>query len=247
MEFYSEMQTRAQSVADIDLVIFDCDGVLVDSEIIACLVDAAELRKINVELSDDEAISKFSGVSDKDMRSIIEREFNTKLPEDFFEKTSKIAAERLKSELREIPGIKSAVQSLPYAKCVASSSLPAKIDLCLSKVGLIDWFKPHIFSTALVKHGKPAPDIFLYAAQAFGVSPERCVVIEDSVAGVTAARAAGMRSIGFHGGAHCNAQHPARLKQAGATVLLGHMNGLLFTLDEMKTGAAQSVRPVEAV
>lgn len=234
-------------MTDIDLVIFDCDGVLVDSEVIACRVDAEELRKINVPLTDDDVISRFSGVSSKDMKSIIEAEFNTKLPDDFFEKSGKIATDRLKSELREIPGITSAVQSLPYAKCVASSSLPDKIEFCLTKVGLIDCFRPHIFSTSLVKRGKPAPDIFLHAAQVFRVPVERCVVIEDSVAGVSAARAAGMRAIGFHGGAHCDAAHPARLKQAGATVLLEHMNGLLPALEELKARGAQRTRPIEAI
>lgn len=229
-------------MAEIDLVIFDCDGVLVDSEIIACRVDAEELRKIGVPLSDDDVIARFSGVSSKDMRSILEKDYNVALPSNFFDLTAEITADRIRKELQAIPGIAEALQNFPYAKCVASSSLPEKIELSLTKVGLFESFAPYIYSTAIVKHGKPAPDIFLHAAHLFAVPPEKCVVVEDSVAGIMAANAAGMRSIGFYGGGHCGADHPEKLKQTGATVLLGHMNGLLDALAGLKTASPSDAR-----
>lgn len=127
-------------------------------------------------------------------------------------------------------GVEEALAALTCKVCVASSSSPERLRHSLSLVGLLRWFDPHIFSAAQVARGKPAPDLFLFAARQMGVEPHSCVVIEDSVPGVAGATAAGMRVIGFTGGSHCGPGHSVRLRSAGAFATLadlGELPGLL--------------------
>ncbi|HZU89792.1 MAG TPA: HAD-IA family hydrolase, partial [Stellaceae bacterium] len=110
--------------------------------------------------------------------------------------------------------------------CVASSSLPAQLRLGLEVAGLLEFFEPHLFSATMVAHGKPAPDLFLYAAARMGAAPRHCLVVEDSLAGVTAARAAGMTALGFCGGSHCRPGHGERLLAGGAAHVIRDMRDL---------------------
>jgi HAD superfamily hydrolase (TIGR01509 family) len=204
-----------------DLLICDCDGVLVDSEVVACRIDAEELARRgfgNYPL--DEVLRRFAGMSQRDMIDTIERESGRSLGEDF----SVVVAERMEKALAEslepLPGADVVLANCGLPKCVASSSTPRRLMLALTAAGLIHHFKPHIFSSTLVQHGKPAPDLFLYAAAQFGTSRDRCCVIEDSTAGVAAARAAGMMVIGFVGGSHCQCDHAERLRLSGADAIM---------------------------
>ena len=214
------------------LLIFDCDGVLVDSEVLSCRIDAEFLTEIGIPYTTDEIAQQFLGVSLKTMIARIEAERDCKLPDDFSERLNSILFARFETDLKPIEGVREAILSLPYPRCVASSSVPERIALSLRVTGLSDLFDD-IFSSTQVPRGKPAPDLFLHAASSMKARPEDCVVIEDSVAGVQAALAAGMRVIGFTGGGHCGPDHAEKLRQAGAPVVIERMADLKSTVQDM--------------
>ncbi len=209
-----------------DLIIFDCDGVLIDSEVIASQIDAEELTRLGYPITADEMIRRYSGVSGADMYADIERRLGRALPADIDDRAEERMMENYRNGLDAIPYVRETLQVLPWRRCVASSSRPVKLSLGLIQAGLFEVFYPHIFSTVLVERGKPAPDLFLFAARQMNASPDRCVVVEDSVAGVRAAKAAGMRALGFVGGSHCMAEHAAALRQAGAEIVLDRFDQL---------------------
>lgn len=203
-----------------DLVIFDCDGVLLDSELIACSADAEAYTRLGYKISTEEFSARFAGMPDEAVDAELAAEIGKPLPDGFRAAIKKTVIEKYATELVAIKGAKTLLTSLKTAKCIASSSAPAKLALGLIQTGLYELVYPNIFSTRLVKYGKPSPDIFLYAAEKMGVPAHRCVVIEDSVAGVTAAKAAGIECIGFTGGSHCAEGHSARLIEAGAATVV---------------------------
>lgn len=209
-----------------DLAIFDCDGVLIDSEWIACAVDAEVLSECGYPITTQEVVSRFAGVPGPQMMAEIEAELGKRLPADISSRIATKVAERYKTDLKPINGVAETLGVLDIAKCVASSSAPEKLTLSLIQTGLFDLFYPHIYSASLVPVGKPEPDIFLFAARQKQVEPKRCVVIEDSVAGVKAARAAGMYTVGFIGGTHCLEGHESALTDAGAHVVMSAFNQL---------------------
>src|SRR5215813_9195458 len=204
-----------------DLIIFDCDGVLVDSEIVSFEAEAEVFAEIGIDLTAEDLLARFLGMSSASMFAIIEREHGIKLPADFAEQAARRTLEAFDQRLKPIPGIAELLAGLPDRKCVASSSEPPRIRHSLSLAGLLHHFEPHIFSATQVKHGKPAPDLFLFAAESMGAAPARCLAIEDSVAGVTAARAAGMTVLGFTGGSHCLDGHAEKLRAVGARDVFG--------------------------
>lgn len=212
---------------DIDLVIFDCDGVLVDSEIIACAADAEALRNIGYDITTQQVAQRFAGMPDKAVDTILEKEMGHPLPENFRVDIKRKVMEKYRTELQPIKGAKSLLSNLKTNKCIASSSAPAKLALGLVNTDLYELVYPHIFSTYLVVNGKPYPDIFEYAARQMGVSAARCLVLEDSVAGVMAAQAAKMKCVGFIGGAHCQPGHADRLKDAGAYRVIDQLEQFL--------------------
>ena len=214
------------------LLIFDCDGVLVDSEVLSCRIDAEFLTEIGIPYTTDEIAQQFLGVSLKTMIARIEAERGCRLPDDFSERLNSILFARFETDLKPIEGVREAILSLPYPRCVASSSVPERIALSLRVTGLSDLFDD-IFISTQVPRGKPAPDLFLHAASSMKARPEDCVVIEDSVAGVQAALAAGMRVIGFAGGGHCGPDHTEKLRQAGAPVVIERMADLKSTVQDM--------------
>jgi HAD superfamily hydrolase (TIGR01509 family) len=209
-----------------ELLIFDCDGVLIDSEVIACRTDAACLAEIGIALSAEEIMERYVGISVASMFADIELRHDTTLPADFVETVRKRTADAFEADLLPMESVEAALQALPFARCVASSSAPARLRHSLSLTGLLHHFEPHIFSATQVARGKPAPDLFLFAASSMQAAPASCVVIEDSVAGVQAAVAAGMRVIGFTGGSHCRVGHAERLRAAGAAAICDRMHGL---------------------
>jgi HAD superfamily hydrolase (TIGR01509 family) len=215
-----------------DLVIFDCDGVLVDSEIISVRAQADALRNSGFGILESELIARFTGVPDADMYQIIQAEAGRSLPADHDTRVKAAIAAAYDLDLAAIPGVREATDAIDVAICVASSSTPEKLEHGLRVTGLLARFSPYVFSASMVARGKPAPDLFLYAAQQMGVPPEACIVIEDSIAGVIAGVNAGMIVIGFDGGSHCCADTGTKLLEAGAVSIISHMAGLSAAIAE---------------
>ena len=209
-----------------DLLVFDCDGVLVDSETVACRVDAELFAEIGIEIGVEEIRERFVGGSSGQMCETLAREHGVAIGEAFRRRLLDTVLARFETELTAIPGVADALERLPFPRCVASSSEPHRIRRSLELTGLLAQFDPHLFSAKMVARGKPAPDVFLLAAARMGAAPARCLAIEDSVAGVTAARAAGMSVLGFAGGWHCGPGLPPRLLAAGAARVFDDMRAL---------------------
>jgi HAD superfamily hydrolase (TIGR01509 family) len=184
------------------LVIFDCDGVLVDSEPLAMRVLLEGLAEIGCVIDEAEAYERFLGRSLAAMQTVLRNELGFELPPDRLERMRLRLFEVYRQELAPIPGIVETLDRLTLARCVASSSQPERIRFSLEVTGLLSRFVPHLFSASAVAHGKPAPDLFLHAAERMAVAPAACLVIEDSAAGIEAAQRAGMRVLGFVGGSH---------------------------------------------
>jgi HAD superfamily hydrolase (TIGR01509 family) len=182
--------------------VFDCDGVLVDSEMLACRVEAELLSGLGLSVTAHEIAARFVGLSDSEMHALIEDEFGVALSATFNTDKVKRLAEVFEAELRPVDGIAEVVAAVSVPRCVASSSDPVRIRRSLELTGLAQFFGPHVFSASMVALGKPAPDLFLLAAQAMHAQPNRCLVIEDSTHGVAAGVAAGMTVIGFTAGSH---------------------------------------------
>ncbi len=216
-------------------LIFDCDGVLIDSERIAAAIDARELTAHGFPITAEILAHRFSGVAYQDMYRALEAEAGRPLPDGYAERTHALVLAACEAEGARLamPGIHALLDALaPYRKGVASSSAPAWLQRTLGATGLWPRFAPHVYSAVAVRHGKPAPDLFRLAARELGASPADCIVIEDSIAGVQAAAAAGMTAIGFCGGGHCAPGHAARLRAAGARTAVADMAELLSALTD---------------
>jgi HAD superfamily hydrolase (TIGR01509 family) len=211
-----------------DLTIFDCDGVLVDSEVISCRAHADTLTRHGYPITSDQVFDRFLGRSMRKATLEIEAELGRRLPDDFHTQVYAEIFRLFAASLEATPHIEEALAAIALPVCVASSGPPEKISTSLNHVGLYGRFAPHIFSFSAVQvpNGKPAPDLFLFAAERMRTSPERCLVIEDSVAGVTGARAAGMTVLGYHGGSHCRPNTADMLRAAGAATTFDDMRQL---------------------
>ncbi len=205
-----------------DLVIFDCDGVLIDSELLSVRADLACLAEDGIAVSADEIVERYTGISMAGMLADLEARHGRTLP-DFARRHQRRLEAIFEAELRAIPGVAAVLDSLQGKVCVASSGSPERLRHALSLVGLFARLHPNIFSASEVARGKPAPDLFLYAAQRMGVVSHRVVVVEDSLPGVAAAVAAGMTAIGFTGGSHCRPGHESRLAERGAARVIDRM------------------------
>jgi HAD superfamily hydrolase (TIGR01509 family) len=186
-----------------DLVIFDCDGVLVDSEPIALRIYRQRLAVLGWDLTDEEYVDRFVGRSLRSNEADLERHFGRPLPDGWMNEMLVQVHAAHDAELERVDGITEAldgIDALGITTCVASSGAHATIEHSLRLVDLYERFAGRIFSATDVKHGKPAPDLFLHAAATLGAAPSACVVVEDSRYGVLAARAAGMRCIAYGGG-----------------------------------------------
>jgi HAD superfamily hydrolase (TIGR01509 family) len=187
-------------MAPLELVIFDCDGVLVDSERIAVKVDVEVFARLGLTLTEADVVERFVGRSDEYIVSELEHELGHPLAQDWEEEFTPLYREAFAVELRPVPGVSEALDQIDIRTCVASSGSHEKMRYTLGLTGLYERFAGRIFSVSEVARGKPAPDIFLHAARQMGVAPARCAVVEDSRWGVEAARAAGMRAFGYAGG-----------------------------------------------
>lgn len=181
-----------------DLVIFDCDGVLVDSERLAVRTEAEILRGLGWPLTEPEIVERFVGRSAAYMHEEVERHLGRRV--DWDQEFEVRYHEVFRRELTPVPGVVDALDRIDVATCVASSGSHERMRFTLGLVGLFDRFAGRIFSVDDVDQGKPAPDIFLHAAAQMGVTPDRCAVVEDSVSGVTVGLAAGMAAFAFAGG-----------------------------------------------
>lgn len=185
-----------------DLVIFDCDGVLVDSEPISIAVLLELFGESGIAVDEAVAYERFLGRSMGSVAEICRADFGLDLTRAHLDKLRLRLFRRFAAELKPIPGIEKALDGIAAPRCVASSSQPDRIRFSLGVAGLLERLEPHIYSSSMVEHGKPAPDLFLHAAQSMGFAPDGCLVIEDSPAGIEAARRAGMRVFAFVGAAH---------------------------------------------
>ncbi|WP_281017056.1 MULTISPECIES: HAD family hydrolase [unclassified Minwuia] len=209
------------------LVIFDCDGVLVDSERPANRLLTRYLNDHGVAIEVEETEATFVGLSLSSCAELVLERFGVRLPDSFVSDIRTGTAEVLAREVKAIPGVRGAVERITALTCVASSGEVSKMTLTLGTTGIIDLFAGRLFSATMVKRGKPAPDLFLHAAREMNVDPRACVVVEDSPFGLQAARAAGMRALGFTGGSHRDHDRDRQmLLDAGAEGVFQHMDDL---------------------
>jgi HAD superfamily hydrolase (TIGR01509 family) len=230
----------------VTLLIFDCDGVLVDSEIIALGALAKLLTDLGRPSTPAECRRLFMGKSLEDVLAEIATMLGRPLPADCGAKANAELLERLRRELRPVEGVAEAIAQLPYSRCVASSSQPERISLSLAVTGLAPLFGRLVFSAAEVKHGKPAPDLFLYAAAQCGCAPAQCIVIEDSPVGIAAAGRAGMASIGFAGASDGDCVLAQALAMAGAAIVLTKMADLPAAVEELRASGEHAAKKAAA-
>ncbi|AFL49240.1 HAD superfamily hydrolase (TIGR01509 family) [Sinorhizobium fredii] len=211
-----------------DLIIFDCDGVLVDSEIIASEVEAGLLTEAGYPISVEEMSERFAGMTWRDTLLAIEKEASIPLSASLIDRVDTILDQRLARDVKIIDGVKPVLLQLALPHCICSNSTSARLATMLGKVGIQEHFGKHIYSARDLgpDRVKPKPDIFLHGAAQFGVDPARVLVIEDSVHGVHAASAAGMRVVGFTGGSHTYPSHADKLTEAGAETVVSRMAAL---------------------
>jgi len=218
------------------VIIFDCDGVIVDSETIALERTRAVLARYGLELSAEQARERFLGVSAQAIRRMAERDLGSKLPANFLDELTQDIIAAFEHELKGVEGVREALAELGGgAVCIASSSSLERTRASLRIVGYTPLFEPNLFSAAEVAHGKPAPDLFLHAAKRMGARPVDCLVIEDSEPGVTAAVRAEMTVFGFLGGGHIVGHaHGERLSAAGAAQVFDDMRELPRRIREQR-------------
>ncbi len=209
------------------LLIFDCDGVVVNSMDLHTEVEAQAFQSIGISISPKELALRFAGVGEAEVYRILSEETGRAISPDIAARIERRKKEVFRQRLKPVAGIHGALAATGNTpRCIASG---AGIDLLhdlLGVAGLYDLFAPHIYSVDMVRRGKPFPDLFLHAANEMGHAPENCLVIEDGIAGVQAGCAAGMRVLGFTGGSHCDPEHRDRLKAAGADLVFSDMREL---------------------
>jgi HAD superfamily hydrolase (TIGR01509 family) len=202
---------------DCDLLIFDCDGVLVDSEVLAVEAFVAVMNEAGVKATTAMVVRCF-GMKQADILLQVSEATGQAIPEGVGERLWPVTRTYFEHALKPMPGIAAFLDAVPgKRRCVASSSNPERIRTSLGLTGLTEAFGAHVFSSHQVARGKPAPDLFLFAATTMGVDPARCLVVEDSTYGVQGAIAAGMTAFGFVGGSHIPVGHAEALSAAGAT------------------------------
>lgn len=209
------------------LVIFDCDGVLVDSELLASTTLAKLLCDHGFKTSPPGAMDQFAGRSIRQVRTIVEEAIACRLPDNFEEVARDATRAAFAQSLEPIKGTHRKLEELRHkniALCVASNSDYGRLRHSLELVGLWKFFVPNIFTPSAVLRDKPAPDLFIHAARKMSVAKDSCLVVEDSFLGIKAASAAGMRAIGFCGGSHCTVDHRAILLEAGAYAVIDDLS-----------------------
>ena len=218
------------------LLIFDCDGVLVDSEIISARVDAEILARHGYEVTAAELAHRFAGLTTQLIFERIAEETGRAFPDTLIRDAQDETDRRLGKEVDAIAGVDLMLDRLDDPRCICSNSRPERLEITLRRAGLWDRFRPYVFSAEAVGEGrfKPAPDVFIHAAQVLDTDPAETLVIEDSVAGVTGAVAAGMRVIGFIGASHTWPGHADALTDAGALTTVRRMADLPATIEALR-------------
>jgi HAD superfamily hydrolase (TIGR01509 family) len=209
------------------LVIFDCDGVLVDSEVLSIREATAALQQEGLAIGEAEVRERFLGTSLDTLMTQIEADLGRSLSGDFSRRLTSATLAAFERDMKPIAGVAQAIQAIDAMVCVASSGTLERIRRSLDIAGLRDLFEPNIYSATMVARGKPYPDLFLHVAAAVNVAPQHCLVIEDSLVGVAAARQAGMSVFGFTGGAHLVGTNQAELlAETGAEKVFADMSAL---------------------
>jgi HAD superfamily hydrolase (TIGR01509 family) len=216
------------------MVIFDCNGVLVDSEPLATSIVSQEFMRAGFNLTPDIVARYFTGRRPADMFAEVEIASGRKLPAGFAATVASATLRRFRAELRATAHMAQALSWLRGPKCVASSSSFDRIRVSLESTDLIRYFDPYLFSATEVRDGKPSPDLFLYAAGKMHVEPRHCIVVEDSSVGVAAGVAAGMTAVGFVGGTHAGPRLPEQLRAAGARAIVSDMRALKSTIIDLR-------------
>lgn len=229
-------------MAGFDLIIFDCDGVLVDSEIIAAQQKAKLLTEAGYAIDAAEFAQRFAGMTWKETLLSVEKEAGLLLQASLLEKPEKILDAKLARDVKGITGVHQTVAGIDVARCVCSNSRPHRIEAMLKRAGTLELFAPHIFSALEVGDGrpKPAPDVFEHAAKEMNADPAKTLVLEDSVHGVEGARAAGMRVVGFTGASHTYPSHADRLTDAGAETAINRLNDFPAVVEALAGWSALS-------
>ncbi|NUS20503.1 MAG: HAD family phosphatase [Mesorhizobium sp.] len=225
-----------------DLVIFDCDGVLVDSEIIAARIEAELLTSAGFEISAEELAETYAGLTFKDIMLRVEEKSQIPFQASLIDRAEELVDRKLRADVRIIDGAREAVAAVTAPRAVCSNSRTERVEFMLDKVRLLPFFAGRIFSGLDIpsKKTKPAPDVFLYAAEKLGANPRNTFVIEDSVHGITGARTAGMRVIGFSGAGLSYPGHADALTEAGAETVIrrwGELSSTIAALSEWSEDA----------
>ncbi|WP_185985237.1 HAD family hydrolase [Aureimonas mangrovi] len=209
----------------LSLIIFDCDGVLVDSEIVAARIESEMLKEHGIEISAEELAERFAGLTLVRILETLETETGVTLPEDFATKAEAEGNRRL-ATVAPIAGVHEMLDRLDLPRCICSNSMTPRLKLMLQPNGLWDRFRPYVFASREVgeKRIKPAPDVFLHACREFEINPREAIVLEDSVHGVAGAVAAGCRAIGFTGASHTHPGHAEALSEAGAETVISRLS-----------------------
>jgi HAD superfamily hydrolase (TIGR01509 family) len=210
-----------------DLIIFDCDGVLIDSEILSSKVDAIVLAEYGMTLSADQAARDYGGVAYPEMIAMINETYDLRIDGATYQAQCEDRLEVVfREHLSAIAGMSDLLAGLNVPFCIASGSSYERLGLCLGIAGLDHFFDGKLVSAEDVTNGKPAPDIFLLAAERNAVDPTRCLVIEDAPAGIQGAIAAGMSAVGFVGGSHRSSDDGEMLRKAGASEIFADTGAL---------------------
>lgn len=209
------------------LIIFDCDGVLIESEILTNRIEVATLQELGHDIHLEEYIDISVGKHSDAITRILAQEKNIILPQDFWKRVEALQARKFETDLKAVKGIKEVLSKLTLPKCVASASSVQRLQQTLTLTELIQFFPDRVFSCDLVPFRKPAPDIYLYAAEKMGVKPQECLVIEDSLTGVEAGLKAGMEVWGYCGGEHITPNRRKALAASGVSKIFSEMQHLI--------------------
>lgn len=221
----------------IDCLIWDCDGCLIDSEILACSVSADLLGSMGYNITPQDYIDRFAGKGIRHTLQLIEQETGRTFLKHFpFEQLHTKREKLFKQSLKPIDGVKDILHDIDLPMCIASGSEFDRLNLTLSITNLKPKFTDRIFSAEQVQHGKPAPDLFLFAAAQMNISPTSCLVIEDSVSGIKAAKSAGMPVFGFIGASHATPQWKQKIQEIEPTLIFDNMRDLPKLIKDYSNG-----------
>lgn len=217
------------------LIIFDCDGVLVDSEILAARIDAGLLTEAGYAVTAAEVAHRFAGLTTERIFALAGEALGRPIPEAVRRRAEQETDRLLAAEVEAVAGAHAMLDRLEGPRCICSNSRPERLRVSLGRTGLWERFRPYVFSAREVGdgRGKPAPDVFLHAARVLETAPAEAVVVEDSVPGVQGAVAAGMRVVGFTGGAHSWPGHGEALMDAGAVTVVRRLADVPATVEAL--------------